>query len=523
MPTSPARQAPPVFNTYSLYVVTVLITAACGLIIEIVAGRMLAPYLGMSIYTWTAIIAVVLAGFSVGHWVGGLIAEWPADRAEVSMVWILLGAAISAAASLILIRLLSGPILSAGLSPVPTIILLTFALFFAPSFFVGIPSPVLTKLAIELNPERTGRRLGAMYAAGALGSIFGTLAAGYIFISWLGTINTVLVVTATYFLLGSVYFFKTFDRSNKKALIGFGTGLLVLCAIGLMGGQVHAFTSNCMKESQYYCIRVVDIEGPETAGADYSEARLMILDHLGHSMSVKSGPEILMASYVELQHVLVRDRFERNAGLNAFFIGGGGYTLPRAWLKHYPSGRMRVSEVDPEVTALAKGMMWLTSSEKLDIVHADARTTLQRRPEKYDVIIGDAFHDISVPQHLVTQEFFSLVQKRLKADGIYIMNVVDHLSRPRLLLSVVKTLAELFPVVEVWIDTDHLRTGGRETFIVMAGAKPSSNSQFRSTQFEERVWLRLKTDVNDAKTIAALKPIVLTDDFAPVDRLIGDH
>ena len=510
-------------NTYSLYVATVLITAACGLIIEIVAGRMLAPYLGMSIYTWTAIIAVVLAGFSVGHWVGGLIAEWPRRKAEESMVWILLGASISSAASLVLIRLLSGPILSAGMSPVPTIIFLTSALFFLPSFFVGIPSPVLTKLAIDQSPDRTGRRLGAMYAAGALGSIFGTLAAGFVFISWLGTIKTVLFVAAIYFALSVIYFFKTHDRANKSALASFGAGVLILIGISALGGRVQAFTSNCLKESQYYCIRIVDIEGPETIGAEISDARLMILDHLGHSMSVKSSPETLLASYVELKNVLIRDRFDRDTALQAFFIGGGGYTLPRAWLKQFPYGQMRVSEVDPEVTVVAKKMMWLIPSERLSVVHSDARATLLRQAETYHVIVGDAFHDISVPQHLVTREFFKLVKSRLRSDGLYIMNVVDHLQRPRLLLSVVKTLSEHFPVVEVWIDADHMRTGGRETFIVMAGQKASSNARFKSRRFKDRVWLRLKTGLGDKKTIARLNPITLTDDFAPVDRLIGDH
>ena len=57
------------------------IVAAASLVVEIVAGRMLAPWLGMSLYTWTSVIAVVLAGFSAGHWVGGLVAERPAGRA----------------------------------------------------------------------------------------------------------------------------------------------------------------------------------------------------------------------------------------------------------------------------------------------------------------------------------------------------------------------------------------------------------------------------------------------------------
>jgi hypothetical protein len=53
------------------------VVSAASLVVEIVAGRMLAPHVGMSLYTWTAVIAVVLAGFSVGHWWGGRLAGKP--------------------------------------------------------------------------------------------------------------------------------------------------------------------------------------------------------------------------------------------------------------------------------------------------------------------------------------------------------------------------------------------------------------------------------------------------------------
>ena len=82
------------------YLSVVALTAGCGLVVEIVAGRMIAPYLGMSLYTWTAIIAVVLAGFSAGHWVGGRFADWPAARAQRAVAICLLLAGLSTAFSL---------------------------------------------------------------------------------------------------------------------------------------------------------------------------------------------------------------------------------------------------------------------------------------------------------------------------------------------------------------------------------------------------------------------------------------
>ena len=74
-------------NHHALKLLVVGLSAACGLIVEIVAGRMIAPYLGMSLYTWTAIISVVLAGFSLGHWVGGLLAERPVQSALRGVAW----------------------------------------------------------------------------------------------------------------------------------------------------------------------------------------------------------------------------------------------------------------------------------------------------------------------------------------------------------------------------------------------------------------------------------------------------
>src|SRR3990172_8308119 len=55
--------------------IVVFVASFCTLVIELVAGRIMAPYVGVSLYTWTSIIGVVLAGISVGAYLGGLIAD----------------------------------------------------------------------------------------------------------------------------------------------------------------------------------------------------------------------------------------------------------------------------------------------------------------------------------------------------------------------------------------------------------------------------------------------------------------
>ena len=74
--------------------IALLLSSACGLVVEIVAGRLIAPYVGMSLYTWTAIIAVVLAGLSVGHWIGGRLADGePTPRQSYLRLAVFLGLA----------------------------------------------------------------------------------------------------------------------------------------------------------------------------------------------------------------------------------------------------------------------------------------------------------------------------------------------------------------------------------------------------------------------------------------------
>jgi hypothetical protein len=61
-------------NSLKPYLI-VFIASMCGMIIEIVAARILAPSIGVSLYTWTSIIGIVLAGISIGNYLGGRLAD----------------------------------------------------------------------------------------------------------------------------------------------------------------------------------------------------------------------------------------------------------------------------------------------------------------------------------------------------------------------------------------------------------------------------------------------------------------
>jgi predicted membrane-bound spermidine synthase len=498
----------------AFYGIAVFISSACGLIIEIVAGRLLAPYVGMSLYTWTAIIAIVLLGLSIGHWIGGRLAtprinyHQGGQRVAVALAL----AAVTTLASLMLLRSIAGMLGEQTLSPITIILILSAAVFLLPSLFVGIVSPMLTKLAIDANPDDHGKIIGRMYALGTLGSIAGTLAAGYFFISWLGSTWTVIIVAATYAILAIIFAMNTVFRIIVIA------GLILTGAIlGAWGKKVNALTSPCHIESDYFCIRVEDY-GSQSG----RPSKLMVLDHLVHSINDRDNPKLLYSPYVQFVDEVVRARLGKQGVQQAFFIGGGGFTLPRAWATNKIPPTSIVAELDPKVTAAARELMWLPQSVPgLSIRHQDARVALQSLPrtKTFDVIFGDAFHDISVPTHLVTHEFHEEITARLRMNGVYIVNVVDNGQQPQFLLSLVKTLNKSFPVVEVWVEHEEIGNPGRVTFSVVAAQTPTKPTLIFAREGFGRSWVRQPSSKITAQ-INRLKLPVLTDDYAPVDRLM---
>ncbi|HEY9081397.1 fused MFS/spermidine synthase [Magnetovibrio sp.] len=496
-----------------LFAVTLLVSSACGLVIEIVAGRLLAPYVGMSLYTWTAIIAVVLAGLSVGHWIGGALAAPHVDnRLGASRVaWALALSSLSSLATLVLLREVSGLLLQSGLGQIEIIVLLASALFFLPSLFVGIVSPILTKLAVDASAHHPGGVIGRMFALGTLGSIAGTLLAGYLFISWIGSIGTVLMVAAVYATLAVL-----FVVSSRTGVIVVVPLVLGLGATGLWGNNVQAFTSPCTAESDYFCIRVDPF--PDAPGA-----RLMALDHLVHSINDERDPGLLYSPYLHFVDEYARATLGPGAR-SAYFIGGGGFTLPRAWAAEFQGrAKLVVAEIDPAVTRAATDHLWLDPrAPGLEIAHQDARMYLQSLPLEptFDVVFGDAFYDISIPAHLVSQEFTEQIARRLNPNGFYAINTVDNGHNPRFLLSLARTLGTRFANVEVWAERGQMGQEGRVTFVVVASNSRSARPVLESNKGLERTWVRWPDADLRARALVPDVP-VLTDDYAPVDRLMS--
>ena len=480
--------------------------SASSLVVEIVAGRMIAPYVGMSLYTWTSIIAVVLAGFSVGHWWGGRIAGQDTGRALRVTGWIMLAAAASTAGASLLLRAFAGPVIEVFPHPLAAITALSTLAFFLPSLFAGVPAPILTVVAMR-DRAQSERALGAMFAAGAMGAIAGTLLAGFLFVPLIGSVATLLVIAATYTLTAVICFWLG-GASRRDAALS-ASGIAAACLISLSAWNLP---SVCDRESSYYCLRAVDLSGDPQ-----DPVTLMVVDHLAHGISAEHAPRVMFTEHAALLDALPRMRMTDRA-FTSFHIGGGTYSVPRAWADRGISG-ITIAEIDPEVTAMAIDAFWYEPGTAT-ILHGDARLALRSRATRFDVIVGDAFTDIAAPEHLVTREFFDLVAARLAPDGVFVMNVMDNVDRLDALAAVVATLRTVFPSVEVWTAASRPAPGERRVFVLLASAQDSPVSSI-DTPAPELTRFQVLDPAFVDNLLERTAPQILTDDHAPLSYLMG--
>ena len=140
----------------------------------------------------SALIGVILAGLSVGNWLGGVWADRGAGGRAAG--WTLIAAGLASFAILLILSLVAPAIQRSQISLLGASLLLVCALFFLPALLLGVVTPLLTTLSLRLSP-RTGHIVGMMHALAALGSIAGTFIAGYWLIPAFGS-RAVVIASA---------------------------------------------------------------------------------------------------------------------------------------------------------------------------------------------------------------------------------------------------------------------------------------------------------------------------------------
>jgi spermidine synthase/Tfp pilus assembly protein PilF len=495
------------------------------MVLELVAARLIARHLGSSLYTWTAVIGVVLAGITIGNYLGGRIADSFPARKTLAVLFALASAAC--VVTVIANNLVGGWIWLWKFSWPMRVFSHVSLVFLLPSVLLGTISPVVAKMALEQGLP-TGRTVGDIYAWGAAGSIAGTFATGYYLIAVMGTTAIIWVVGGVLLLLAICYWARLWVLYVWAAIF---IALLVLGTVRAgwakdagagMALREKADTDVIYEDESQYCYIAVEriSENPDR--------RAFMQDKLKHSDIVMGDILDLQYSYSQIQaavtHRLSRDRDK----LSVLVIGGGGYVFPR-YVKHvWPGSRVDVVEIDPGVTEAAMRAFGLERDSTINTFTMDARNYVNQLLEKaraggqgvqYDFIFEDALNDYSVPYQLTTKEFNDKIARILTDRGVYMIELIDIYDSGLFVGVFVNTLEQTFDYVYVVAENEP--RSARITFVVIAATQEINLENLAAEEPVRNLdlWVLSDSEIDELRQKAGR--IVLTDDYAPVENLLA--
>ena len=470
----------------------VFVTSASVLILEILAGRLMAPYLGVSLEVFTGIIGVILAGISVGAWLGGKAAD---SREPTSLVGpLLIAGGIFAILSPWVIDWLGPSFESDPLS----IVLLTGFGFFVPAALLSAVSPVVVKIRLG-SLDKTGSVVGSYSAIGTAGAIVGTFVTGFVLIAAFPTRPIVASVGVLLCLTGLALIV-----SRKRWVLSVVGGILV---VGL-GAGLYFSDGPCQFETSYHCAEVrVDDARPT--------GRALILDRGFNSYVDLEDPTYLDFRYAQVVADIVDGALPAGP-LDVLSIGGGGFTFPIYLDATRPGTEHLVLEIDRELLNI--GRTELGFQDQAEVVIDDARQSIKEVASgSVDLVIGDAFSGFTVPWHLTTEEFVRQVDATMREDGIYVINIIDY-GDVDFARATAKTFQTVFHHVAVFAPPSYLAGEGGGNFVVV-GSQTDVNWVAIASMIRARGGVEVYLADEDLGSFTG-DAIVLRDDFAPVDQMI---
>lgn len=420
--------------------ITVFLTGASVMVIELLGTRLIAPFYGASLYVWSSLIAVTMIALAIGYFIGGYWAD-NAKRTGLSLIIAL------AAILTLLIPWLTRPILLA--TDALGLRLGAFAsalILFSPSLtLLGMVSPFAIKLATT-QLQGVGHSAGSIYAMSTVGSVIGTLALGFFLFPLLGS-REILIGTGIILLVLAIII-----ALYEKKQLGLAHALLpsiIIAVISLAllpvvvnaghrynGGQQFQIKSEA--ESLYGWVRVID------QPAD--DLRLLTSDAstIG-AASIHNGNSRL--SYQDIVGLIPA---LRPAMTRALIIGLGAGHMSKVLHDRY-NMVVDTLEIDPAIAKAAVDYFGYKTEGKAIV--GDARYEIRRLSDKYDLIIHDCFTGGSEPAHLLTVETLTQLRALLNPQGILAINFVAFADNGNnsALTSVAKTIAQVLPQQAVFI------------------------------------------------------------------------
>ena len=473
------------------------------LVLEIAGLRLIAPYVGITLETNTAVIGFALAAIAVGAWAGGTLADRADPRRLIPPLVVAGGALVVAV--LPLVRFTGEAF---GGADAGSVLLLAFVAIVVPAALLSAVPPMVVKLQLADLAE-TGAVVGRLSGIGTLGGIAATFLTGFVLVALFPTSGILVgtgLVTVLAGIAAAVYLRRGAGGRRLPA------ALIVLAAVGTLLAALAP--SPCEEETAYHCARVA-------TDPDRPTGRLLLLDTLRHSYVDLADPTHLEFEYVRAIASVTDVVAPAGEPLSALHLGGGGLTVPRYLAEVRPGTESLVLEVDPGVVDVDREQLGLETSDELAVRVVDARIGLADEPPgRRGLVVGDAFGGLSVPWQLTTREALEAVDAALTDDGVYVANLIDH---PPLdfVRAELATLRAVFPHVLLLARAPVLAGEDGGNVVAVASQRPLPVEAITAALPERDLAWHVAEGAELDAFIGAAE--VLTDDSAPVDQLLTPY
>jgi spermidine synthase len=505
--------------------------------VELGASRLLAPYFSSSQIVWTIIIGTIMIAMALGNIYGGRKADKDPDpdklygRILIAAVWIALipviGKYIILGISAVLIFAVNSNFL----------VIAAFAacmvVFVFPLFLLGTVTPSLAKYTTD-SLDDNGKVIGTLGAFNTIGSIIGTFMPTFVTIPAVGTAVTFLIFSGILIALSVVYFLSGMiheeggndslkDKAkNKRRMISSVLIFLICCVFG--HSSSFAFWEKSLTyegESVYNYLQVKETDDSVILSTNVLFGVQSILKKDG-ALTGMYYDYAMAAPYMSG----IKEKEAKGEKLDLLILGMGSGTYATQLGRYFDNIDVEGVEIDEKITELAHRYFELSESSR--VTTYDGRAYLNADSKKYDVIMVDAYQDITIPFQMSSVEFFTLVKDHLKDEGVMVVNMNmfsesgDTSSESGMVLGDATINAYLADTISSVFNN-----------VVVVDVAGSTNKELfatNSAQFMDRLKTNLDKEDNDTlrdmmqKVHDTAMPYkaggnVMTDDKAPVELL----
>ncbi len=475
--------------------------------VELGASRLLAPYFSSSQIVWTIIIGTIMIAMALGNIYGGRSADKNPNpdklyvRILIAAVWI---AAIPVAGKYIVLGISALLIFAVDTN---FLIWAAFAacmiIFVFPLFLLGTVTPSLAKYSVD-SLDDSGRIVGTLGAFNTIGSIIGTFVPTFISIPAVGTSITFLIFAGILFVLSLIYFISI--QKGLRKCVAAAVLFILCCAFGTSNS--FAFWERDLTyegESVYNYLQVKEND----------RSVILSTNVLFGVQSILMKGEGLTGMYYDyaMAAPLMTGR-EDPADCKTLILGMGTGTYANQCRKYYGDMSVEGVEIDEKITDLAREYFELP--EEVKVTTYDGRAYLNAIEDRYDVIMVDAYQDITIPFQMSSKEFFTLVKEHLSEDGVMVVNMnMRGSGEDSINAYLADTISSVFGEVYT---VDVKGSTNRELF---ASNNPQmlENLRVHREEITDEGLYAMMGAVSDNLTVYQAGGRIMTDDQAPVELL----